>query len=108
MDNNPIAVAQAHQDLFSPEFLAFLPDNTHVYAAFEREARRVLARGYTHYSSKTIIEVLRHHSALEEVGSAWKLNNDFTPAWARLFALLNPANAGLFEFRVARAAKGGH
>lgn len=104
----PIEVAQQHQSLFTEEFLKFLPENEHIYQAFEREARRVLARGYTHYSSKTIVEVLRHHSALQEVGSAWKLNNDFTAYWARLFALLNPANANLFEFRVAKGAKGGH
>lgn len=103
MDKTPIEVAQAHQDLFTPEFLEFLPENTHVYEAFEREARRVIAKGFKHYSSKTIIEVLRHHSALQEVGSAWKLNNDFTAYWARLYALLNPANADLFAFRVAKA-----
>lgn len=28
------------------------------------------------------------------------------PALTRLFSLMNPANAGLFEFRVAKAVKG--
>lgn len=106
MDRTPIEVAQAHQDLFTPEFLAFLPDNTHVYTAFEREAKRIVDRGYTHYSSKTIVEVLRHHSALEQVGGAWKLNNNITPYLSRLFSLMNPANADLFEFRVAKAGSG--
>jgi len=102
----PVAVAQANADQFTEAFLNFLPENVHVYDAFEREARRVVARGFKHYSSKTIIEVLRHHSALQEAGSAWKLNNDFTAYWSRLFGLMNPANAGLFEFRVAKAAGG--
>ena len=106
MDRTPIVVAQAHSDLFTPEFLEFLPENVHVYEAFEREARRIVARGFKHYSSKTIIEVLRHHSALEQVGGAWKLNNNTTPYLSRLFALMNPANADLFAFRVAKAGRG--
>lgn len=105
MNRDPIQVAKEHSEQFTPEFLAFLPDNTHVYSAFEREAKRVVARGYTHYSSKTIVEVLRHHSALEQVGGAWKLNNNITPYLARLFTLVNPANAGLFEFRVAKGGR---
>lgn len=100
----PVAVAQAHADQFTEAFLDFLPENVHVYDAFEREAHRVVARGFKHYSSKTIIEVLRHHSALEQVGGGWKLNNNTTPYLARLFSLMNPANADLFEFRVAKAA----
>ena len=109
MDRTPIEVAQDHQDLFTAEFLEYLPDNTHVYTAFEREAMRIVDRGFSHYSARTIVEVLRHHTALQEVNAGGrKLNDHFTPGLARLFALVNPANAGLFEFRVAKAAKGGH
>lgn len=107
MAQTPIDVALAHSDQFTPEFLAFLPDNTHVYTAFEREAKRVVARGFAHYSARTIVEVLRHHTALQEVDQTpRKLNDHNTPYLARLFSLMNPANAGLFEFRVAKAVKG--
>lgn len=98
-------MAQMNAEQFTPEFLAMLPKNLHVYTAFEREALRVVARGREHYSARTIIEVLRHNSALEEVGGAWKLNDHATPYWARLFALMNPDHAGLFEFREAKAAR---
>lgn len=107
MERTPVEVAQAHHNLFTPEFLEYLPDNTHVYAAFEREAKRVVARGFAHYSARTIVEVLRHHTALQEVDQTpRKLNDHNTPYLARLFSLMNPANAGLFEFRVAKAGKG--
>lgn len=104
----PRALFMAHMNVaqFTPEFMAYLPDNLHVYAAFEREAMRVVRKGFKHYSARTLIEVLRHHSALEdESGKAWKLNDHFTPGWARLFALMNPDHAKLFEFREAKAAK---
>lgn len=99
----PLLMAQQHTDQFTPRFLAYLPDNLHVYEAFERETIRVVRRGYEHYSARTIIEVLRHNSALAERSGPWKLNDWHTPYLARLFALLNPAHAELFEFRVAKA-----
>jgi hypothetical protein len=101
----PLAYATAYANQFTPEFLAYLPENLHVYQAFEREARKVAARGRTHYSARTIIEVLRHNSTLEEVGGTWKLNDHYTPYLARLFALIHPAHSGLFEFREAKAVK---
>ena len=101
----PVEVMLANADRFTPAFLAYLPQNLHVYAAFEREALHVVSRGFKHYSARTIIEVLRHHSALEEAAGAWKLNNIETPYLARLFALMHPQHAGLFEFREAKAAQ---
>jgi hypothetical protein len=55
---------------FTDEFVAYLPDNLHVYSAFEREAYKVLHKGFAHYSARTIIEWLRHASA-GQVGGAW-------------------------------------
>jgi len=101
--HSPLQVAQQHADQFTPRFLAYLPENLHVYEAFEREAMRIVRRGFQHYSARTIIEVLRHNSALAEHGGPWKLNDWHTPYLARLFALLNPAFAGLFEFRITKA-----
>jgi hypothetical protein len=92
-------------DRFSGEFLAYLPDNLHVYHAFEREALRVVRKGFKHYSARTIIEVLRHNSALTEVGGKWKLNDHHTPSLARLFALLNPEQSDLFDFRESASAR---
>lgn len=102
---NPVLMARAHAHQFTPDFLAYLPENVHVYEAFEREALRIARRGHQHYSARTIVEVLRHHSALREQGSAWKLNDHNTPYLARLFALMHPGYASLFEFRAAKAAK---
>ena len=98
-----LLVALQHAAQFTPAFLAYLPENLHVYEAFERETMRVVRRGYDHYSARTIIEVLRHNSALAERAGPWKLNDWHTPYLARLFALLNPAFSGLFDFRITKA-----
>lgn len=107
---SPLSMARRHAFLFTPEFLLYLEANIHVYNAFEREALRVAGRGFKHYSARTIVEVLRHHSALREASSpAWKLNDHNTPYLARLFALRHPAHSQIFEFRVTKAAnRGGH
>jgi len=102
---SPVAMANSKSDQFTREFLAYLPDNLHVYYAFEREALKVAKLGFKHYSARTIVEFLRHHSATTEAGGAWKLNNNETPYLARLFGLMNPAHSDLFEFREAKAAR---
>lgn len=101
----PVFMAQMNVELFTPEFMLYLPDNLHVFYAFEREALRVVRKGFKHYSARTIIEVLRHTSALEESVGIWKLNDWHTPYLARLFKLLNPEHGDLFEFRTTKATR---
>lgn len=105
-DDSPILdLAYRHRFQFTQEFLDYLPENLHVWTAFEREALAIARRGFKHYSARTIIHVLRHHSALEETGGEWKLNNNISPYLARLFALVHPGHAHLFEFREAKAVR---
>jgi hypothetical protein len=95
-------IAFANKDQFSAEFLEWLPENHHIWIAFEAEALKVLKRGFKHYSARVIVEVLRHHSALaEKPDNGWKINNNIIPYLGRLFALMNPVHANFFEFRQA-------
>lgn len=103
--SDPLWVAKMHAESFSRDFLDYLPDNLHVFHAFVAEVKKVKAKGFTHYSARTIVESLRHHSALTEAGGAWKLNNNNTPYLARLCDLCHPQLAGLFEYREPKAAK---
>lgn len=95
-----LSIASDNEGAFRAGFIAWLADNAHVWAAFEREANRIWRRGRRHYSARTIGEVLRHESALRESGSEWKLNNIVFPDLARLYMLVHPARAGFFELRV--------
>jgi len=99
-------IAHEHKEQFSDEFLRWIPENAHIWIAFEQEAFKVVKAGFKHYSARTIIHVLRHHSALSEQGDGgWKINNNISPYLARLFAILNPAYANLFEYRTAHMAR---
>lgn len=99
----PIQVARDHSEKFPDDFLQWLPDNLHVFQAFAEEAQKIIARGYTHYSARTICEFLRHHTAVKEKSDdGLKLNNNHPPYLGRLFDLVYPKDAGLFEYRVTK------
>lgn len=85
-------------DQFSEDFIEWLPDNLHVWDAFVVEGFKVIGLGFSHYSSKTIIHFLRHHSTIKASGD-WKLNNNHSPYFSRLFDLCYPHLAGLWEYR---------
>jgi hypothetical protein len=91
----------ANPDRFAPDFADWLADNRHVWREFVRQADAVARRGYEHYSARTVIEVIRHHTKLAEVSAdGWKVNNNHVPDIARLYALVRPHRAEFFEFRV--------
>jgi hypothetical protein len=96
------ALVCAHQSAFRKDFMAWLSANWHVWLAFEREANAIWARGRSHYSARTICEVLRHETALRQdaPGEEWKINNCQIPDLARLYALMYPQRADFFETRV--------
>lgn len=89
----------ANQEQFSHEFIEWLPDNLHVWTAFEAETKKIIRAGFKYYSARTIVHVLRHHSALREVNGEWKINNNHSPYLARLFVLVHPLQAHIFKCR---------
>jgi hypothetical protein len=96
-----------HADWFRNDDLDWVTRNYHVWEAFEREANKIWDRGRRHYSARTIIEVLRHESALreEENEHGWKINNDSAPSLARLYMLMYPERFGFFERRPGGSAQ---
>lgn len=80
---------------------AWCRDNPHIVLRFFDEADKVWLRGRKHYSARTIVEVLRHESALREIADtpSWKINNNAIPGLARLYVTVNPGRASLFELR---------
>lgn len=104
VSNNAMDVVHANASMLRNGFAAWLSENGHVWRRFEQEADEVWNRGRRHYSARTIVEVLRHESALREKDPVFKLNDHKTPDMARLYRLLHPQRADLFETRVQRGA----
>ena len=70
-----------------------------VYEAFARRANKLWRKGRRRYGAKAIIEVMRYESAISDYGVQFKLNNNDTSKIVRVFQLLNPDHATMFETR---------
>lgn len=88
-------------DLYRKKLAVMMTLNWPIWCAFEWEADRIWARGFRHWSARTIGEYLRHETALRE-GNAdgWKLNNNILPDLSRLYSLMHPDRVGFFEERL--------
>jgi hypothetical protein len=86
-----------------PEFFKkpkkWFVDNWHVIEAFEEVAMRLINLGRTHYSARTIVEVLVHQTAVKERDGEFKIGNDNAPDLARVFVVLHPEHVDFWEYR---------
>lgn len=96
--NDPLSVAARNRAMFRPDFLPWLEENADLYAEFERLALDI-ARHRTHYGARSIVEKMRYDSTIKQRGGEFKINGNYVPCMARLFALCNPSHGALFEFR---------
>lgn len=80
-------------------FVKFHNTNLHVYDLFRKLAARV-KRLNKKTSARTIIERMRWEYEFElNTPDAFKLNNNYTPLYARLLMFNEPAFEGFFETR---------
>jgi hypothetical protein len=95
-----IDLINENREKFSDEFVTWLPQNPHIWYYFARESFKIIDIGFKHYSARTILHFLRHHTAVEQRSTdGFKLNNNYSPYLARLFALRFPDRAYIFEYR---------
>lgn len=101
------AIVCGHQEHFCRDFMDWLSRNWHVWTAFEVQACALWDRGTRHWSARTIVEYLRHETAVKQdvPGDEWKINNDQVPDLARLYMLMWPEREGFFERRVSPLSK---
>ncbi len=83
---------------YRPDFARWLAANWPIWERFEREANAIYASGRRHWSARTIIEFIRHETALREDGE-YKIDNCRAPDMARLYLTLYPEREGMFELR---------
>lgn len=93
-----------NQASFRRDFGRWLQANWSIWLRLEDEAEKIWKTGRRHYSARTIIEFLRHETALQErrVSApevAVKINNSYVPDLARLYGLMHMARWDFFECR---------
>ena len=80
-------LAKRHRAVFTDKFMAWFPDNEHVYLLFEYLADKLWASGKQHYSSRTISEKMRFDYGIVSANDTFKINNIYTPDLGRLYVL---------------------
>jgi len=86
------------------KFDAFHAANPHIYDLFINFAFRAMRKGRTRYSARTLLHVIRWHTTVETDDPAgFKINNLWSPYYARLFETDYPEHAGFFEKRKSQA-----
>lgn len=92
------------------ETLAFHADNPHIYARLRDLCEGLRAKGFTFYSMRTLVCVLRFETDLASTGQdVWidgelrkvTLNDHHSPYYARMLIEEDPSYAEFFELRSA-------
>ena len=93
-----VAFVRLYPALFS-EGAEWFELNWHVVQAFEAVTLGLINKGRKHYSSRTILEVLRHESHLRGAEDNFKLNNNHAPDLARAFVFCHLEYVDFWEYR---------
>jgi len=85
------------------KFFDFHAENPHVFKLWEELTFRAVGRGYKNIGAALIRELIRWESHIITTGADYKMPNEFTPYYARLFMQKHPEHVGLFRTRTAKA-----
>lgn len=83
------------------KFVEYHEQNPHLYEEFKKIALESIAMGLKNYGAKSIFEIIRWETAKRGEGE-FKINNNYAPLFARLFANEYPEHRDFFRFRLSR------
>lgn len=82
------------------KFLVFHSEHPQVYRLFEKFAKQLIENGFKKLGAKMIIERIRWEMSTKSKDAAgFKINNNYTCYYSRLFIKNNPEHSDKFEFR---------
>lgn len=93
--------SQLTLSLDSSKFCAYHAQNPHIYQAFKTTTLKAIAKGYKNYGAKSIFEIIRWETAIAS-NDIFKVNNNYTPFYARMFEKEFPEHEDFFRKRNSR------
>lgn len=88
---------------FNKKFYQFDKDNPKVWELFVRFTFELIAKGRQRYSARGVFHRIRWETALTTSDQLYKLNNNWSPCYARKFHTIYPEYEGFFSLRISRA-----
>ena len=79
-------------------FAKYHQDNPQIYAAFSTLIHKAIDRGRKYYGAKALMEIIRWQTEIEGSG-IFKINNNYTSRYARMWEANNPQHEGFFRKR---------
>jgi hypothetical protein len=83
----------------------FHRENPYVYILFEQYTFEAIRAGHRQYGAKSVCERLRWHTDMEITGDTFKISNNNTALYARLFHLLHPKFDGFFRIKARKSER---
>lgn len=90
---------ESRADQIFAAFRRFHKKNPGVWRAFREYADLLRAGGREHYSSRTIVAVLRFNSDLKTTDADCKINNNFSVYYGRMYLAVTPEAGEFFKLR---------
>ena len=89
-----------HEEMVA-QLRAFDASHPEVWREFCRVTRELIARGYKRYSARGVFQIIRWETGHAKVDKRveFKMNDHFSPFYARRFMAENPQHDGFFEKR---------
>lgn len=93
-----------YSDMMHARFAEIDASNPLIWELFERFTFSIIRRGFKHYSARAVIHRVRWETATPlDDGSSFKINNNWTPFYARKFHDWHPEHNGFFRNRASIA-----
>lgn len=81
------------------EFRKYHTENPEIFRLFCHYAMNAIERERTYFGAMMIIQRIRWYSMVEAKGDDFKINNNYSPYYARLFEIKYPQFRGFFAKR---------
>lgn len=102
---NLFTSSSSRADQMFEKFSKYFSDNPQIWNLFIQFALVVAESGRTHYSARAIFHRIRWHVEIETKSEdSFKIGNNHSPYFARLFHLVYPEYNGLFRNRELTSA----
>lgn len=87
------------------KFVEYHQKNPHIYNIFKGTATRAINKGFKKYSAKAIFEIIRWETASYKSPDEYKVNNNYTAFYARMFQNEYPEHKDFFRNRASKFDK---